>query len=74
MVHPGRRKSQNFLPFQSIVWTDHISLIRSSVHGPLGCLPLLGVVNSAAMNLGMYLIYFLRKRFDCVHGYFFEHL
>ena len=45
--------------YYSIVYTYHIFLIRSSVHGHLGCFHVLGTVNSAVMNTGVHVSFWI---------------
>ena len=42
----------------SIVYMYHIFFIHSSVDGPIGCFPVLAIVNSAAMNIGVDVSFF----------------
>ena len=42
------------------MYTHHIFFIHSSVHGHLGCLHALAVVNSAAVNIGVHVSFWIR--------------
>ena len=43
----------------SIVYMDHIFFIHSSVDGQLGCVHVLATVNSAAMNIGVHVSFWI---------------
>ena len=45
----------SFLQLSNIaLYIYHIYFIRSSIHGHLGCFHVLGIINSAAVNIGVH--------------------
>ena len=45
---------------RSIVYMCHIFRIHSSVDGHLGCFHVLAVINSAAVNIGVHVSFWIR--------------
>ena len=55
-IHVAKMAGMSFIlvaESHSVVCMDHISLIHSSVDGHLGCLHVLAIAKSAAMNTGV---------------------
>ena len=66
-VHSCYCKWQNFILFHGwvvfhCVYMYHIFFIHTSVDGHWGCFHVLGVVNSAAMNIGVHVSFQIRAK------------
>ena len=58
-VHPHLCKWYYLVPFYGIVYRCHILFTHSSADGHLGCFHVLVIPNSAAMNIGLYVSFWI---------------